>query len=64
MSQRLRFNTARELFEAFPAAVEDMVATPTDRPALEFLAPKIVEACGERFRGTVVVYPEFERLLA
>jgi hypothetical protein len=38
MSERLRFNTARELFEAFPAAVEDMVATPTDRPALEFLA--------------------------
>jgi hypothetical protein len=38
MSQRLRFSTAREVFEAFPAAVEDMVATPTDRPSLEFLA--------------------------
>lgn len=38
MSQRLRFSTAREVFEAFPAAVEDMAAKPTDRPSLEFLA--------------------------
>jgi hypothetical protein len=37
MAQRLRFSTARDLFEAFPAALEDMAARPSDRPALEFV---------------------------
>lgn len=37
MTQRLRFGTARELFEAFPAALDDMVARPNDRHALEFI---------------------------
>jgi hypothetical protein len=37
MAQRLRFNTARDLFEAFPAALEDMAARPSDRPSLEFV---------------------------
>ena len=37
MAQRLRFNTARDLFEAFPAALEDMDARPSDRGSLEFL---------------------------
>jgi len=35
--QRLRFSTARELFEAFPVALEDMAARPSDRASLEFL---------------------------
>ncbi|MYZ50332.1 DUF6931 family protein [Propylenella binzhouense] len=34
---RLRFSTAAELFEAFPAARDDMRAEPDDRPILEFL---------------------------
>lgn len=37
MAQRLRFSTARELFQAFPVAQEDMTARPSDRPSLEFL---------------------------
>lgn len=37
MVQRLRFNTARDLFQAFPAALDDMVARPSDRGSLEFL---------------------------
>jgi hypothetical protein len=37
MAQRLRFGTARELFEAFPSALEDMTARPSDRASLEFL---------------------------
>lgn len=35
--QRLRFSTARELFDAFPVALEDMAARPSDRASLEFL---------------------------
>jgi hypothetical protein len=38
MSARLRFATARELFEAFPSALEDMGASPSDRPSLDFLS--------------------------
>src|SRR4029450_7102958 len=37
MAQRLRFNTAKDLFEAFPAALEDMDARPSDRSSLEFV---------------------------
>src|SRR5262245_5707154 len=37
MAQRLRFSTARDLFEAFPVALQDMVARPSDRASLEFL---------------------------
>jgi hypothetical protein len=37
MAQRLRFNTARDLFEAFPAALDDMAARPSGRPSLEFV---------------------------
>lgn len=37
MAQRLRFSTARDLFEAFPAALDDMAARPSDRASLEFL---------------------------
>ena len=48
MAQRLRFNTARDLFEAFPAALEDMVARPSDRGSLEFLK----DLCRDRRRRT------------
>jgi hypothetical protein len=34
---RVRFHTAREVFEAFPAALEDIGAKPTDDPPLVFL---------------------------
>ena len=37
MAQRLRFSTARDLFDAFPAALEDMAARPSDRPSLDFI---------------------------
>jgi hypothetical protein len=37
MAQRLRFSTARDLFEAFPIALDDMAARPSDRPSLEFV---------------------------
>jgi hypothetical protein len=37
MAQRLRFSTARDLFEAFPAALDDMDARPSDRGSLEFV---------------------------
>ncbi|PSJ56995.1 DUF6931 family protein [Kumtagia ephedrae] len=37
MSNRLRFNTAKELFETFPTASEDMTAEPADRPSLDYL---------------------------
>lgn len=35
--QRLRFSTARDLFEAFPVALEDMAARPSERGSLEFV---------------------------
>jgi Family of unknown function (DUF6931) len=38
MSQRLRFSTARDLFDAFPTASEDIAAEPADRPALDYMA--------------------------
>lgn len=37
MSERLRYKTARDLFEAFPTASEDMAAQPSDRPSLDFI---------------------------
>jgi hypothetical protein len=37
MKNRLRFNTARELYESFPTAAEDIKAAPTDQPCLDFL---------------------------
>jgi hypothetical protein len=37
MAQRLRFSTAHDLFRAFPVALEDMDARPSDRPSLEFV---------------------------
>ena len=37
MKNRLRFNTARELFESFPTASEDIKAAPTDQPCLDYL---------------------------
>lgn len=37
MAQRLRFSTARDLFQAFPTALEDMTASPSDRSSLEYL---------------------------
>jgi hypothetical protein len=38
MSERLRFKTARDLFDAFPTAAEDMAASPSDRPVLDFIS--------------------------
>ncbi|WP_274627895.1 DUF6931 family protein [Arvimicrobium flavum] len=47
MATRLRFTTARELFDAFPTASQDMKAEPTDEPSLDFcrarLAGKVPE---------------------
>lgn len=37
MKNRLRFGTARELFEALPTIGEDMKAQADDRPCLDFL---------------------------
>jgi hypothetical protein len=37
MSERLRFRTARDLFDAFPTATDDMAASPSDRPTLDFI---------------------------
>jgi hypothetical protein len=37
MNNRLRFNTAKELFETFPTAAEDMTTPATEQPSLEFL---------------------------
>jgi len=37
MATRLRFNTAREVFDAFPSAREDMVIEPTDEAPPAFL---------------------------
>lgn len=47
MTSRLRFRSAKELFEAFPSAMQDMRAVPDERPSVEFcrmlLAGKIPE---------------------
>lgn len=47
MAPKLRFTTARELFEAFPTAAQDMKAKPTDDLSLVFcraqLAGKVPE---------------------
>lgn len=37
MNKRLRFQTARELFEAFPTASQDIRTQPTEQASLEFL---------------------------
>jgi hypothetical protein len=37
MNGRVRFATARELFETFPTAGEDMAAQPSDAPSLDYL---------------------------
>src|SRR6187455_2131591 len=37
MSQRLRFRTARDLFDAFPTATEDIATPPADRPCIDFM---------------------------
>jgi hypothetical protein len=37
MKNRLRFNTARELYDSFPTAAEDIMAAPTDQACLDFL---------------------------
>lgn len=37
-AQRLRFSTARDLFDAFPTASEDIAAEPADRPSLDYMA--------------------------
>jgi len=36
MGYGFRFSTARDLFDAFPMAAEDMRAAPTDQPSLSF----------------------------
>ena len=36
MGYGFRFSTARDLFDAFPAAAEDMRAVPTNQPSLTF----------------------------
>jgi hypothetical protein len=40
---RLRFETARDLFEAFPAAPDELMIEPTDEPSLEFLKSLAVD---------------------
>lgn len=37
MSQRLRFNTAQDLFDAFPTLAKEMSTPPSDQPALDFV---------------------------
>ena len=37
MAQALRFVTARDLFEAYPIALDELYVEPTDQPSLEFL---------------------------
>ncbi len=46
MSSRLRFLTARQVFETFAAAGDDVAAAPTDEPPLDFLRARDRE--GER----------------
>lgn len=36
MAEELRFRTARNLFEAYPDAARDMLASPTDEPPADF----------------------------
>jgi hypothetical protein len=36
MSSRIRFSTARQVFEAFPTLAEDVAAPPSDAPPLDF----------------------------
>jgi hypothetical protein len=49
MSDRLRFSTARQVFEAFPTAVDDIEVEPADEAPLDF-ARKLL---GRRFEALV-----------
>ena len=47
MNNRLRFNTAKELFETFPTAAEDMTAVGSEQPSLDFLRSLLSTATPE-----------------
>jgi hypothetical protein len=51
MSNRVRFSTARQVFEAFPTAAADIETEPTDEPPLDF-ARKLAR---RRFEAVVYV---------
>jgi hypothetical protein len=51
MSNRLRFSTARQVFEAFPTVATDVEAQPADEAPLEF-ARKLL---GRRFEAIVYI---------
>jgi hypothetical protein len=53
MSDRLRFATARQVFDAFPTATADIEAEPTDEAPLDF-ARKLL-APGRRFEAIVFI---------
>ncbi len=53
MSDRLRFATARQVFEAFPTAAADIEVQPGDEAALDF-ARKLL-APGRRFEAVVYI---------
>lgn len=53
MSDRLRFATARQVFEAFPTAAADIEVQPGDDAALDF-ARKLL-APGRRFEAVVYI---------
>jgi hypothetical protein len=45
---RIRFTTARDLFDAFPTALDDVEAEPSDEPSLEFLKSLITAGALEK----------------
>jgi hypothetical protein len=45
---RIRFTTARDLFDAFPSALEDVEAEPSDEPSLDFLKALIAAGALEK----------------
>lgn len=47
MTNRVRFNTARELFETFPTASEDISAVPTEQPSLDYLRGLVASPTAE-----------------
>ncbi|HUG61235.1 MAG TPA: hypothetical protein VMP03_05290 [Methylomirabilota bacterium] len=49
MTSRLRFLTARQVFETFPAALDDIAIEPTDDPPLDFL--RAAESAGAHDDG-------------
>lgn len=51
MTSRLRFMTARQVFEAFPAAEEDVAAPPTDDDPLVFMTGLIDAGAAEDALG-------------